>query len=216
MLRPGDWITMPKYNADGTVIEVTLNTVKVRNFDNTITTIPPYALVSDSFQNWRGMQNSEGRRIKRSVNIDVDSVCFCSSEMLDRFRRIVLLKEYIETTEQKVRDYNVAHGIGDVDPVNGIHQTNLGVFRAYLELYLKNLPDINADLTYMVRQLQPTEKGIPLEIYCFSRVKDWVPYERIQADVFDHIFAVVPQFGLRIFQNPSSADFRRVFEGTTK
>ena len=211
MLRPGDWITMPKYNADGTVIEVTLNTVKVRNFDNTIITIPPYALVSDSFQNWRGMRESGGRRVKRSVNLDVNSVCFCTPEMLERYKKIVILKEYIEQTEQKVQQYN-QQGIDDSVPVNGVHQTNLGVFRAYLELYLKNLPVVNSDLTYMVRQLQPTEKGIPLEVYFFSREKDWVPYEKIQADVFDHIFAVVPYFGLKVFQNPSSADIVRVLE----
>ena len=212
MLRPGDWITMPKYNADGTVIEVTLNTVKVRNFDNTIITIPPYALVSDSFQNWRGMRESGGRRVKRSVNLDVNSVCFCTPEMLERYKKIVILKEYIEQTEQKVQQYNQQQGIDDSVPVNGVHQTNLGVFRAYLELYLKNLPVVNSDLTYMVRQLQPTEKGIPLEVYFFSREKDWVPYEKIQADVFDHIFAVVPYFGLKVFQNPSSADIVRVLE----
>ena len=201
-----------KYNADGTVIEVTLNTVKVRNFDNTIITIPPYALVSDSFQNWRGMRESGGRRVKRSVNLDVNSVCFCTPEMLERYKKIVILKEYIEQTEQKVQQYNQQQGIDDSVPVNGIHQTNLGVFRAYLELYLKNLPVVNSDLTYMVRQLQPTEKGIPLEVYFFSREKDWVPYEKIQADVFDHIFAVVPYFGLKVFQNPSSADIVRVLE----
>ena len=212
MLRPGDWITMPKYDADGTVIEVTLNTVKVRNFDNTIITIPPYALVSDSFQNWRGMRESGGRRVKRSVNLDVNSVCFCTPEMLERYKKIVILKEYIEQTEQKVQQYNQQQGIDDSVPVNGVHQTNLGVFRAYLELYLKNLPVVNSDLTYMVRQLQPTEKGIPLEVYFFSREKDWVPYEKIQADVFDHIFAVVPYFGLKVFQNPSSADIVRVLE----
>ena len=201
-----------KYNADGTVIEVTLNTVKVRNFDNTIITIPPYALVSDSFQNWRGMRESGGRRVKRSVNLDVNSVCFCTPEMLERYKKIVILKEYIEQTEQKVQQYNQQQGIDDSVPVNGVHQTNLGVFRAYLELYLKNLPVVNSDLTYMVRQLQPTEKGIPLEVYFFSREKDWVPYEKIQADVFDHIFAVVPYFGLKVFQNPSSADIVRVLE----
>lgn len=213
MLRPGDWITMPKYNADGTVIEVTLNTVKVRNFDNTITTIPPYALVSDSFQNWRGMSESGGRRIKRSLNIDMTTVRFCDPEMLDKFRRIYLLKDYIETTEKQFEQYNAEHDIDTSLPVNGLHQTNLGVFRSYLELYLRNLPATNPHLTHMVRQLQPTEKGIPLEIYFFSKEKDWVPYEKIQADVFDHILAVIPEFGLRVFQNPSSADLERLFSG---
>lgn len=155
------WVTMPKYNADGTVIEVTLNTVKVRNFDNTIITIPPYALVSDSFQNWRGMRESGGRRVKRSVNLDVNSVCFCTPEMLERYKKIVILKEYIEQTEQKVQQYNQQQGIDDSVPVNGVHQTNLGVFRAYLELYLKNLPVVNSDLTYMVRPLTTDRKRNP-------------------------------------------------------
>lgn len=210
MLRPGDWITMPKYNADGVVTEVTLNTVKVRNFDNTITTIPPYALISDSFQNWRGMSESGGRRIKRSLNIDMTTVCFCDHNMLQKFKKIYLLKDYIEQTEKEVEQYNQTHDIDTTIPVNGLRQTNLGVFRAYLERYLKQLPATNPHLTHMVRQLQPTEKGIPLEIYFFSKEKNWVPYEKIQADIFDHILAVVPEFGLRVFQNPSSADLERI------
>ena len=212
MLLPGDWITMPKYNADGVVTEVTLNTVKVRNFDNTITTIPPYALVSDSFQNWRGMEESGGRRVKRSVNVDMNSVCFCTSEMLDRFRQIVLLKEYVEKTEEEVRRCNEVLGDAAMtNPVNGLHQTNLGVFRAYLEAYLRNLATVNTGMTCMVRQLQPTEKGVPLEVYFFTRDTRWIFYEKIQADVFDHIFAVIPYFGLRLFQNPSAADIERAF-----
>lgn len=209
MLRPGDWITMPKYNADGVVIEVTLNTVKVRNFDNTITTTPPYALVSDSFQNWRGMSESQGRRIKRSINIDMNTVHFCTPEMLDKFRKITLLKAYIDETENRAEHYNREHNIDTSLLINGLHQTNLGVFRAYLEIYLKSLPTTSKELTHMVRQLQPTEKGIPLEVYLFSREKDWVLYENIQSDIFDHILAVIPEFGLRIFQNPSSRDIER-------
>lgn len=209
MLRPGDWITMPKYGADGTVIEVTLNTVKVRNFDNTITTLPPYALVSDSFQNWRGMRESGGRRVKRSINIDMTSICFCDHDMLMKFKKIVLLKDYIEETEEDVCRHNEELGIDDSVMVNGRHQTNLGVFRAYLERYLKSLPTVNTELTYMVRQLQPTEKGIPMEVYFFAAEKDWVPYEKIQADVFDHVLAVIPEFGLRVFQNPSGSDVEK-------
>lgn len=209
MLRPGDWITMPKYGADGTVVEVTLNTVKVRNFDNTITTVPPYALVSDSFQNWRGMRESGGRRVKRSINIDMTSVCFCTPEMLRKFKKVLLLKEYIAETEELVRRYNEEHGIDDSVMINGMHQTNLGVFRAYLERYLHSLPTINKNLTYMVRQLQPTEKGIPIEIYFFADTTDWIPYEKIQADVFDHVLAIIPEFGLRVFQNPSGADVEK-------
>lgn len=210
MLRVGDWIQMPKYGADGTVIEVTLNTVKVRNWDNTITTIPPYALVSDSFQNWRGMQESGGRRIKRSIRIDMNSVKFCTPEMLAKYKKIQLLKDYIEETEKVIEDYNKEHGIDNPILVNGRRQTNLGVFRAYLTNYLKSLPTVNQDLTCMVRQLQPTEQGIPLELYFFSAIKAWVPYEGVQADVFDHVLAIIPEFDLHVFQNPTGEDFREL------
>lgn len=165
MLKVGDWIAMPKYGADGTVIEVTLNTVKVRNWDNTITTIPPYLLVSDSFQNWRGMRESGGRRVKRSINIDMNSVRFCTPEMLDKYRKIRLLKDYVEQTEAVIEEYNKKHHIDNSVLVNGRRQTNLGVFRAYLTAYLKSLPDVNKELTCMVRQLQPTDRGIPMELY---------------------------------------------------
>ena len=208
MLKVGDWITMPKYGADGDVIEVSLNTVKVRNFDKTITTIPPYLLVSDSFQNWRGMQESGGRRIKRSINIDMNSVRFCTPEMLAKYKKIQLLTDYVEQTEQVVKEYNKEHHIDNSILVNGRRQTNLGVFRAYLTNYLKSLPDVNKNLTCMVRYLQPTEQGIPVELYFFSAVKEWVPYEGIQADVFDHLLAIIPEFGLRVFQNPTGEDFR--------
>ena len=210
MLRVGDWIQMPKNGADGTVIEVTLNTVKVRNWDNTITTIPPYALVSDSFQNWRGMQESGGRRIKRSIRIDMNSVKFCTPEMLAKYKKIQLLKDYIEETEKVIEDYNKEHGIDNSILVNGRRQTNLGVFRAYLTNYLKSLPTVNQDLTCMVRQLQPTEQGIPLELYFFSAIKAWVPYEGVQADVFDHVLAIIPEFDLHVFQNPTGEDFREL------
>lgn len=212
MLRPGDWITMPKYGADGTVIDVTLNTVKVRNWDNTITTIPPYALVSDSFQNWRGMRESGGRRVKRSINIDMNSVRFCTPEMLERYRNIVLLRDYIDRTEQTVEQYNKQHGLDNDNLVNGRHQTNLGVFRAYLERYIESLPAVNEGLTHMVRQLQPTEKGIPMEVYFFCKEKDWILYEQVQADVFDHVLAVVPEFELRVFQSPSGDDLRSMYK----
>ncbi len=208
MLKVGDWISMPKYGADGTVIEVTLNTVKVRNWDNTITTIPPYALVSDSFQNWRGMQESGGRRIKRSINIDMNSVKFCTPEMLDKYRKIHLLQAYVEETEQVLQTYNEEQGIDNSILVNGRRQTNLGVFRAYLNSYLRSLPGVNQEMMCMVRQLQPTEQGIPLELYFFSAIKEWVPYERLQADVFDHVLAIIREFDLQVFQNPTGKDFR--------
>ncbi|TCO91596.1 miniconductance mechanosensitive channel [Bacteroides heparinolyticus] len=211
MLKVGDWIAMPKYGADGTVIEVTLNTVKVRNWDNTITTIPPYLLVSDSFQNWRGMRESGGRRVKRSINIDMTSVKFCTPEMLDKYRKIRLLKDYVDQTEQVVKQYNEEHGIDNSILVNGRRQTNLGVFRAYLTAYLQSLPDINQELTCMVRQLQPTDHGIPMELYFFCALKDWVPYEAVQSDVFDHVLAIIPEFDLQVFQSPSGRDFRQAF-----
>lgn len=210
MLRPGDWITMNKYGADGNVIEVTLNAVKVRNFDNTITTIPPYALVTDAFQNWRGMSESPGRRIKRSINIDMNSVRFCTPEMLERFRKIALLTDYIDGKERELSLYNEEHHIDSTVWVNGRRQTNIGVFRAYLERYLRNLPAVNKELTCMVRHLQPTPTGIPIELYCFSSDKEWTNYEAIQADIFDHVLAVIPEFGLSVFQNVSGADLRGI------
>ena len=215
MLKVGDWIKMPKYDADGIVTEVTLNTVKVRNWNNTVTTIPPYALVSDSFQNWNAMRESGGRRIKRSVNIDMTSVRFCTPEMMARFRKISLLKDYIDKKENDLKEYNQSHGIDDSVKVNGRRQTNLGVFRAYLTAYLRSLPYTNPDLHCMVRHLQPTDKGIPVELYFFSTVKEWVPFEGIQADVFDHVLAVIPEFGLRVFQSPSGTDVQNAMGNAT-
>lgn len=186
MLRPGDWITMPKYGADGDVEEVTLTTVKVRNWDKTITTIPPYALVSDSFQNWRGMQESGGRRVKRSVYVDMRSISFCSDEQMAEFERRGWL-EGIEREDKFV--------------------VNLHVFRNYLEDYLQHHPRVNSGMTIMVRQLQPTAQGLPLELYFFSDGTEWVPYEHLQSEIFEHVFAVMPTFGLRVFQSPMGIDF---------
>ena len=209
MLHVGDWISMSKYGVNGRVTEVTLNTVKVRNWDNTIVTVPPYLLISDSVQNWRPMQDSGGRRVMRSVNIDMNSVRFCTPEMLDRFRKIRLLKDYIDETERLIAESNEQAGVeNDPEPVNGLHQTNLGVFRAYLERYLRSLAGINQEMMLMVRQLQPTEKGLPVELYFFSKVTEWTVYEKVQADVFDHVLAVIPEFGLRVFQNLAGSDVR--------
>lgn len=208
MLKVGDWITMPKYGADGDVIEVSLNTVKIRNFDKTITTIPPYLLVSDSFQNWRGMQESGGRRIKRSINIDMNSVKFCTPEMLAKYRKIQILAGYVEQTEEVIKEYNEENHIDNSVLVNGRRQTNLGVFRAYLNCYLKTHPAVNHDMTCMVRQLQPTDHGLPLELYFFSATTSWVPYEDLQSDVFDHLLAIISEFDLHVFQSPSGEDFR--------
>lgn len=186
MLRPGDWITMPKYGADGDVMEVSLTTVKVRNFDKTITTIPPYALVSDSFQNWRGMRETGGRRIKRSVYIDMNTVHFCTPEE----RSCFMAKGWIGKEENK-------------------EVVNLQVFRNYLQEYLKAHPRTHKELMIMVRQLQPTSEGLPLEVYCFSDTSDWKQYEEIQGEIFDHLLAVIPEFGLRIYQRPSGRDLNR-------
>lgn len=206
MLRPGDWITMEKYGANGTVLEVTLNTVKVRNFDNTITMIPPYALVSDSFQNWRGMSDSDGRRVKRSINIDMETVKFCSDEMIEKFKQYSLLKDYIESKEKELASFNEENEL----LINRHRLTNIGIFRAYLLNYILQNPAVNKDLTTMVRQLQPTENGIPMELYFFTNTKDWVPYENIQSDVFDHVMAVIPEFELSIFQTISGGDIQNL------
>lgn len=187
MLRPGDWITMPKYQADGPVLEVTLTTVKVQNFDKTIITIPPYALVSDSFQNWRGMSDSGGRRVKRSLSIDMHSVGFCTDEQWSEWQDEPWMEGFERTGEREV---------------------NLCVFRHYLEHYLRHHPRIHPSFTLMVRQLQPTAQGLPLELYFFSAGSEWIPYERLQAEVFEHVLAVLSMFGLRVFQSPSGLDFQ--------
>lgn len=208
MVRIGDWISLPKHNADGTVIEMTLNTVKVQNWDKTISTVPTYALVSESFGNWRGMEESGGRRIKRHINIDMRSVKFCTPEMIEKFKRIIYLRDYIEEKQQEIKKFNRDNKIDERIIVNGRRMTNLGTFRKYLEMYLKNHPMIHTDMTFLVRHLQPGETGIPIEIYVFSKDQQWVNYESIQADIFDHILAVIPEFELVPFQNPSGDDIR--------
>jgi miniconductance mechanosensitive channel len=207
MIREGDWIEMPKYGADGDVIEVTVNTVKVRNWDKTISTVPTYALITDSFKNWRGMSESGGRRIKRSICIDMNTVKFATEEMLSIFRKMELLKEYVDQKQQQIDADNSEKQIDlSATVVNGRRQTNLGIFRAYLENYLHDNPKIHTGMTFLVRHLQPTAQGLPIEIYVFSSDKNWVNYEAIQADIFDHILAALPEFGLRVYQQPSGAD----------
>ena len=210
MVHLGDWIEMPKYGADGDVTDISLTTVKVQNWDNTISTIPAYALISDSFKNWRGMSESGGRRIKRSINIDMNTVKFCNPMMLDKFRRIEHIAEYIDAKQAEIDDYNTEANIDNTELVNGRRMTNVGTFRAYVIAYLKNHPKINRNMTFLVRQLKPTECGLPIEIYVFSSDKVWANYEAIQADIFDHILAVIPEFGLRVFQNPTGSDFSRL------
>ncbi len=218
MVRIGDWIEMPKYAADGSVIEISLNTVKVQNFDKTITTIPAYALVSDSFKNWRGMVSSGGRRIMRSVNIDVDSIAFCSGQMLERLSKSSLLKDYISAKQSEIERYNKSLNLDPNATVNARRLTNIGVFRVYIQNYLKNHPGIHSEMIQMIRQLPPGEHGLPLQIYAFTNTTNWVEYENIQSDIFDHILSVAGQFGLKVFQNPSGNDFRRILfdAGETK
>ena len=210
MVAPKDWIEMPKYGADGDVLEITLTTVKVQNFDNTITTIPTYALINESFKNWRNMNLSGGRRIKRYVNIDLGSIKFCNSEMLVRFKSIQLISQYIQNRQEEILVYNKKHQVDESTLVNGRRLTNIGVFRSYVEAYLRQHPMIHNDMTFLIRQLSPRENGLPIEIYVFCKNTNWTAYEAIQADIFDHILAVVPEFDLRVFQEPSGSDFQKI------
>ncbi len=207
MVRVGDWIEMPKYSADGDVIEVTIHTVKVQNWDKTITTIPTYALVTNAFRNWRGMSESGGRRIKRHICLDMNSVKFCTKEMLDKFAQINLLQDYLQKKQSDIEKHNTTRNMDQTDAPNGRQQTNIGVFRAYIKAYLADNPKIHKDMTFLVRQLAPTAKGLPIEIYVFSNDQAWANYEDIQADIFDHLLAALPEFELHIFQEPTGADF---------
>ncbi|MGB3729604.1 MAG: mechanosensitive ion channel domain-containing protein [Thermodesulfobacteriota bacterium] len=210
MVRVGDWIEMPKYGADGDVVDISLTTVKIQNFDKTIVTIPTFALVSDGVKNWRGMSESGGRRIKRSVFIDMTSVKFCTQEMIEKFSNIQYLSNYVLDKKKELSDFNAANKIDNTVLVNGRRMTNLGTFRAYLVSYLKDHPKIHKDLTLIVRQLDPGPTGLPIEIYVFSSDQNWSNYEAIQADIFDHILAVIPEFDLRVYQNPTGSDFQNL------
>lgn len=198
MLRIGDWIATGP--ADGTVLEINLTTVKVRNWDNTITTIPTYTLVSSPFTNWRGMSESGGRRIARSINIDVNTIRYCTPEMIEKYKHYALVHDYITKREEDIMEYNKANRIDTSEIINGRQQTNLGIFRAYIKAYLNNNPRINHNLTIMVRQLQPTEYGLPLQLYAFSNDKQWNNYEEVQSDIFDHIISAASMFDLKIYQ----------------
>ena len=210
MIHIGDWIEMPKYGADGSVIDVALTTVKVQNWDKTIATIPTYALISDSFKNWRGMSESGGRRIKRAIYIDMSSIKFCTDEMLEKFKKFKYISEYTERKMEEIKEHNLAFGVDESELVNGRHLTNIGTFRAYVAAYLRNHPKIHQEMTFLVRHLEPTPNGLPIQIYVFSNDQAWANYEAIQADIFDHILAVIPKFELRIFQNPTGADLQNL------
>lgn len=210
MVKLGDWVGLDKYGADGNVIEINLTTVKIRNWDKTITTVPTYAFISDSFKNWRGMENMGVRRIKRHIHIDLSSIKFVSPEMLERFSKFSRISDYLSERQKEIDDYNTSAKVDTSQLINGRHMTNIGVFRNYALAYLKNNQFIDQKETVMVRQLQPTEKGIPLEIYAFSNDTAWVNYEGIQSDIFDHLIAAVDKFDLRLFQNPTGTDFQSI------
>ena len=210
MIRVGDWVSMPKYGADGDVIKITLNTVKVQNFDKTISTIPTYSFVSDSFKNWRGMAEAGGRRIKRAVVVKSGSVQFCDAEMIDRFNNFALIKEYLNTKVEEINKYNEQGNYDKQFLINGRQLTNIGVFRIYTEAYIKSLSAIHPDLTCMVYQMEANEFGVPIQVYCFTKTTDWAAYENIQSDIFDHLYAAAPEFGLEVFQQPSGGDFNKI------
>ncbi len=210
MLQIGDWIAMPDYGADGDVLDISLTTVKVQNFDKTITMIPAYAMVSNSFINWRGMHSSGGRRIKRSVYVDVNTISFCTDEMIEKYKKIHYIKDYICEKEKEIEEYNKENNIDTEELVNGRRLTNIGTFRAYIMNYLKNHPGINNNMIQMVRQLAPEENGIPLEVYVFTSSTVWTEYEGIQSDVFDHILSIAGEFDLKLFQNPTGNDMRYI------
>ncbi|WDD98990.1 mechanosensitive ion channel family protein [Thalassomonas actiniarum] len=209
MVAPGDWIEVPQYGADGDVLEIGLITVKVQNFDKTITTIPTYALTSGSFKNWRDMYHSGGRRIKRAIWIDISSIDFCSPQQINGFSDIVLLKDYLAEKRQQLSHSNQAAGVNQEDKVNSRQLTNIGTFRAYIQAYLKQHSQVHPQMTCMVRQLPAEGAGLPLELYFFSKEQAWVSYEGIQADIFDHLYAMAPHFGLRIFQHPTGFDWQQ-------
>ena len=212
MVGIGDWVDIPQHNASGDILEIGLTTVKVQNFDNTITTVPTQSLINESFKNWRGMQESGGRRIKRSIFLDVNTISFCDQERLERYAKIDYIQDYINAKRAELEEYNASHANAQVSIANGRRITNIGTFRAYILAYLQNHPQINQRLTLLVRQLAPSDAGLPLEIYAFSKEKNWHIYETIQADIFDHLLAVAQEFDLKIFQKPSGSDFNNILE----
>ncbi len=216
MVRVGDWIEMPQFGADGDVVDVQLHTVKVQNWDKTITTIPTHRLITDSFKNWRGMSQTGARRIKRSIYIDVSTIRMQTDDEVEHFKRFALLKDYIEQMEQELADYNAGLETEVDEDVNRRHLTNIGTFRAYAYNYLKNHPEIHEGMTLIVRQLGPGPEGLPLEIYCFTNTTEWAAYEGIQSDIFDHLLAIVPEFGLRLYQKPAGSDLTALSSANQK
>jgi miniconductance mechanosensitive channel len=210
LIRVGDWITVEKYGADGEVTEINLTTIKVRNWDMTVTIVPSYAIVSESFRNWRGMEESEGRRIKRHINIKISSIRFCNEDLFTRLQNVALVKDYVNERQKEIDLFNAENKVNKNVLINGRHMTNIGIFRVYAERYLATNPYINTNMTFMVRQLQPTEHGLPIEIYAFSTEKKLEDFEGVAADIFDHLLAAVPFFDLEIFQSMSGSDMRAI------
>ena len=211
LFKVGDWVEAPQFGADGDVIDIALHSVKIQNWDKTISVIPTNKLIDSSFKNWRGMAESGGRRIKRSINIDMSSIKFCTNEMIDRYAKYNVIANYIKVKLEEVQRFNIENNITDESLINGRSLTNIGTFRAYIEGYLRNHNKIHDEMTFLVRQLSPSANGLPIEIYVFSNDTDWLNYEKIQADIFDHLLAVVSEFELKVFQNPSGSDFKSSF-----
>ncbi|MCF8067674.1 MAG: mechanosensitive ion channel family protein [Desulfobacterales bacterium] len=210
LVRVGDWIEVPKYGADGDVVDIALHTIKIQNWDKTFTIIPTHKLIEETFKNWRGMQLSGGRRIKRAIYIDIESVRFCDDAMVEKFKRVKILKDYVVRKEEELKKYNEEQGVDPDVLINGRRMTNIGTFRAYIVAYLKNHKKIHQGMTFIIRQLPPCETGLPIEIYVFTNDTAWANYEDIQADIFDHLLAGMSEFDLRIFQNPTGRNFEKL------
>ena len=210
LFKVGDWLEAPQFGADGDVIDIALHTVKIQNWDKTLSVIPTHKLIDSTFRNWRFMSASGGRRIKRSLFIDMNSISFCSVETLERFKKIEILRDFIDRKQKEVAEHNKTNNIDTSEVINGRRLTNIGTFRKYIEAYLRNNTNIHNEMTFLIRQLDPTEKGLPIQIYVFSNDIDWIRYEEIQSDIFDHLLAVIPEFGLKIFQSPSGKDFEEL------
>jgi miniconductance mechanosensitive channel len=210
LFKVGDWIEAPQFGTDGDVIDIALHAVKIQNWDKTISIIPTHKLIDSAFRNWRGMSKSGGRRIKRSLFIDINSIHLCDQTTLQKFTKFELLRDYIERKQIEVTEHNKTHNIDTSEIINGRQLTNVGTFRAYIEAYLRSNSNIHPDMTFLVRQLEPTSKGLPIQIYVFTNDTDWVRYEGIQADIFDHLLAVIPEFGLKIFQSPTGKDLGKL------
>ena len=209
LFKVGDWVEAPQFGADGDVIDIALHTIRIQNWDKTITTIPTHKLIDSSFKNWRGMSESGGRRIKRSINIDLNSVKFCDDAMIQKYKKIDILSDYINSKNTEIENHNKSKGLTE-SMLNGRSLTNLGTYRAYIKNYLRNNANIHPDMTFLIRQLSPAENGVPLEVYVFSKNTNWIEYESIQSDIFDHLIASVKEFDLVLFQNPTGNDFRRI------